>query len=187
MIPRLPKKALEELTAEQRELFDRISQGRDVDGGHIGGPFDAWLLNPEMGQRIVGLGNMFRFRTSVDRRYIELAILMTGAAWRAQYEWYAHAPMARDAGLPDNVIEAIHAGREPDFDDDGDEAAYRLIGELLENARVTDETFRAAENRFGAQGGAELVNVAGYYVMVSMTLNTFDVPLPAGAELPFPE
>ncbi|MDZ7684229.1 MAG: carboxymuconolactone decarboxylase family protein [Gammaproteobacteria bacterium] len=184
---RLPKKSLNDLTEAQRELFDRLKQGRDVEGGHIGGPFDAWLLNPDMGGRITGLGNLFRFRTSVDRRYVELAILMTGAAWRAQYEWYAHAPMAREAGLPDEVIDAIWAGREPRFDDEGDEVAYRLIRELMDTTRVSDATFGAAEDRFRAQGVAELVNVAGYYVMVSMTLNTFDVPLPEGVEPPFAE
>ena len=65
-------------TAEQ-EIFDRIAEGRTgVEDGHIGGPFDAWILNPEMARRISGLGGMFRFRTSVDRRQIELAILLTG-------------------------------------------------------------------------------------------------------------
>lgn len=184
---RLKKKALEDLTPEQREVFEKISAGRKVDGGHIGGPFDAWLLNPEMGRRIVGLGSLFRFRTSVDRRYIELAILITGAQWRAQYEWYAHAPMARDAGLPDSVIDAIKAGTRPAFEDKGDEVAYDLVCELNGTRRVSDKTFAAAEAVFGAEGVSELVNVAGYYVMVSMTLNTFDVPLPDGAELPFPE
>lgn len=184
-MPRLTEKSLDDLTEAQRELFDQLKQGRDVKGGHIGGPFDAWLLNPEMGRRIVGLGNLFRFRTSVDRRYIELAILMTGAAWRAQYEWYAHAPMAREAGVPEAVIEAIHAGEAPAFEDAGDEATWRLISELMATTRVSESTFQAAEACFGAQGVAELVNVAGYYVMVSMTLNAFDVPLPEGVEPPF--
>ncbi|MEX0941143.1 MAG: hypothetical protein WD002_01195 [Pseudomonadales bacterium] len=105
---RLTRKNYEDLSQQQREIFDRIAEGRTgVEGGHIGGPFDAWILNPEMGSRIVGLGSLFRFRTLVERRYIELAILMVGRHWQAQYEWYAHAPMAREAGLPAEVIDAI--------------------------------------------------------------------------------
>ncbi len=184
---RLRKLALEDLSDAQRELFDRLSEGRTVEGGHIGGPFDAWLKNPEMGRRIVGLGNMFRFRTAVDRRQIELAILMVGAEWRAQYEWFAHAPMAREAGLPDSVIDAIHRGERPAFDDARDEAAYDLVAELIATRRVSDKTYETARSLFDERGVAEIVNVAGYYVMVSMTLNTFDVPLPEGAARPFPE
>lgn len=184
---RLTRRTRADMSEAQREIFDRIAEGRKgVEDGHIGGPFDAWILNPEMGSRISGLGGLFRFRTSVDRRQIELAILLTGAYWRAQYEWYAHEPMARQAGLPESVIEAIKVGKKPDFVDASDRAAWHLVTELLATHRVGDDTFAAAVQAFGEQGVSELVNVTGYYTMVCMTLNTFEVPLPEGAEYPFP-
>lgn len=183
---RLTRRTRAEMSDEQRDVFDRIAEGRTgVEDGHIGGPFDAWILNPEMGSRISGLGGLFRFRTSVDRRYIELAILLTGAHWRAQYEWFAHEPMARKAGVPDAVIGAIKEGILPEFTDPADSAAYGLIRELLDTHQVSDATFKKAVGAFGEQGVAELANVSGFYTMVSMTLNTFDVPLPDGAEYPF--
>lgn len=183
---RLKRRTYSELTEAQQSVFDAIAKGRkDVEDGHIGGPFDPWILNAEMGRRITGLGGMFRFRTSVDRRYIELAILLTGKYWRAQYEWYAHAPMALAAGLPRQVIDAIKSGDEPVFNDAGDEAAWRLCSELINDHQVSDATYDAAVNLFGEEGVSELVNVAGYYTMVCMTLNTFKVPLPEGAEYPF--
>lgn len=184
---RLTRRTRAEMSEAEREIFDRIAEGRTgVEDGHIGGPFDVWILNPEMGRRITGLGGMFRFRTSVNRRQIELAILMTGAHWQAQYEWYAHEPMARSAGLPDEVIAAIKSGIIPEFADKADEAAWHLIAELLANRKVSDRTFLAAVQIFGEQGVAELVNVSGYYSMVSMTLNTFEIPVPEGAQYPFP-
>lgn len=184
---RLSRRQYEELTDEQKKVFDQIAQGRKgVEDGHIGGPFDAWILNPEMGRRIVGLGGLFRFRTQVDRRQIELAILMTGAHWQAQFEWYAHAPMAREAGLPDEVIDAIKSKAVPRFENELDEAAFQLVSELLEKRKLSEATYKHAVGIFGEQGVAELVNVAGYYTMVCMTLNTFDVSLPEGAEYPFP-
>lgn len=183
---RLTRTTRAAMSEAQREIFDRIAEGRiGVADGHIGGPFDAWILNPEMGRRITGLGGLFRFRTSVGRRQIELAILMVGAHWRAQFEWYAHEPMARSAGLPADVITAIKSGQTPVFDDKADEAAYHLIAELLASRKVSDRAFLAAVQIFGEQGVSELVNVTGYYTMVCMTLNTFEVPLPEGAEYPF--
>lgn len=183
---RQTRKTLEQMSTEQQALFHKIAKGRKhVEDGHIGGPFDSWILNPELGSRIVGLGNCFRFGLSVDRRQIEIAILVTGAYWKAQFEWYAHAPMALDAGVPQAVIDAIHAGERPDFDDADDAAAYALAFELNHERRVSDAVFAQANERFGEQGVAELTNLCGFYTMVSMTLNAFDVDLPEGVTPPF--
>ncbi|XOV90421.1 MAG: carboxymuconolactone decarboxylase family protein [Pseudomonadota bacterium] len=185
---RLRKKRYAELSEEQKAVFDSIKVGRsNVEDGHLGGPFDAWILNPEMGRRIVGLGGTFRFRTATDRRYIELAILVVGAHWQAQFEWFAHEPMALEAGLPAEVIRVIRYGGDDNFADAGDRVVYRLCRELLTTHQVSDATYEAALDLFGEQGISELVNVSGYYTMVSMTLNTFRVPLPEGAAYPFPE
>jgi len=182
---RLTRRRYTELSEQQREVFDKIAAGRTgVEDGHIGGPFDSWLLNAEMARRISGLGDMFRFRTSVDRRYVELVILVVGRYWRAQYEWYAHEPMARQAGLPEGVIAAIREGVVPEFDDERDRVAWEVVTGLLRDHAVEDGTYRRAVDLFGEQGVAEIVNLAGYYTMVSMTLNTFEVPLPEGAEFP---
>ncbi len=184
---RLAKKTYDDLSNEQKKLFDQIIETRKITpAGQIGGPFDAWLLNAEMGSRIVGLGGMFRFKTSVDRRYVELTILVTGQFWQAQFEWYAHEPMALKAGVPQQVVDAIKAGELPVFEHEADRISHALCTELHQNHRVSDVTYNAAVTQFGEQGVAELINLAGYYTMVSMTLNTFNVPLPDGAVYPFP-
>ncbi len=161
-----------------------------VADGQIGGPFDAWALNPDTGRRIWQLGGALRFKPTIDRRYIELAILMTGQLWQAQFEWFAHEPMARDAGLPEEVIQALKVGAEPTFadsnDDDGDRRCWRFCRPLLDRQPVDDETYQAVVSRFGEAGAADLINACGFYTLVSMTLNTFQVELPAGATPPFP-
>lgn len=183
---RLTRSSLEQMSAQRQVLFHKIAKGRkNVEDGHIGGPFDAWTLNPELGRRIVGLGNCFRFGLSVDRRQIEIAILVTGAYWKAEFEWYAHAPMAREAGVADSVIEAIRVGERPLFDSSQDEAAYDLAHELTQSRRVSDAVYARAREAFEEQGVCELINLCGFYTMVSMTLNTFDVDLPAGVSSQF--
>ena len=184
---RLTRKTYEQLTAEQQAVFDDIVASRPVKpkDGHIGGPFDIWLRSPEMGKRLVGLGGFFRFRTSVDRRYIELAILVTGQYWQAQFEWWAHEPMAREAGVPEDVIEAIKRGEVPDFSDPGDAAAYAIASELHNTKELDEATYQQGVTQFGEIGVAEIIGVSGFYGLVSMTLNAFDVELPAGATPPF--
>lgn len=184
---RLRRRTTADMTDAQRELFDRMAEGRTgVADGHIGGPFDAWLLSPDTGVRLFQLGGALRFKPCIDRRYIELAILVTGQRWQAQYEWYAHEPMARAAGLPEEVIEAVKADEEPSFADRGDEAAYRFCRTLHDRRRVDDETYRSAVEVFGEDGVQELINACGFYTLVSMTLNTFEVDLPDGVDAPFP-
>jgi len=185
-MPRLTPVDEKAFTQEQRDLYNALTQSREPQQpGLIGGPFDAWLTNGEMGRRIVGLGNMFRFKTSVDRRYVELVILVTGQFWQAQFEWFAHEPMAREAGLPESVINSIKVGETPIFTDPADRAAFFLAKELHHDHQLSEQTFQAAIEAFSQQGVAELVNLAGYYTMVSMTLNTFEVPLPKGEKPPF--
>ncbi len=184
---RLVNRTYNELSDEQQSLYDQIIETRQIKpDGKIGGPFDAWLLNAEMGKRIVGIGGFFRFRTSVDRRYVELTILVTGHFWQAQFEWYAHEPMALKAGVPQKVVDAIRIGETPIFEHEADKVTFELCQELHNKHQVSDSTFDAAVEQFGEQGVAELVNLAGYYTMVSMTLNTFKVPLPKDAQYPFP-
>ncbi|MGE0625642.1 MAG: carboxymuconolactone decarboxylase family protein [Pseudomonadales bacterium] len=184
---RLERKTYAELTAEQQAAFDDVVANRPVKpvDGHIGGPFDIWIRSPEMGKRLVGLGGFFRFRTTVDRRYIELAILVTGQFWQAQFEWWAHEPMAREAGVPEDVITALRAGENPVLSDPGDVAAYALAREIHNDRKLSDATFAAAKTQFGETGVAELIALCGFYGLVSMTLNGFEVGLPAGAKAPF--
>ena len=186
---RLIQKSFAELTAEQQATFEYITANRPVKpkDGHIGGPFDIWVRSPEMGERLVGLGSFFRFRTTVERRYIELAILVTGQHWQAQFEWFAHEPMAREAGVPEEAIQAIKIGGQPNLTDPGDIAVYALATELHNIHTVSQATFEAAKTQFGETGLAELVGLCGFYGLVSMTLNSFDVGLPAGVQKQFPD
>ena len=183
---RLTPRATDEMEPKQAEFFAQMAEGRDVTNGFIGGPFDGWSLNPSIGRRIWQLGGAIRTKPSIDRRYIELAILVTGQLWQAQFEWWAHETMARDAGLPEAVIQAIKVGNEPVFEDEGDETAWRLCTMLHRDKRVDDETYAAAVAVHGEKGVADLTNALGFYVLVCMTLNTFEVELPEGARPPFP-
>lgn len=183
---RLIRKSYAELSAAQKPVFDDIAEGRTgVTDGRIGGPFDIWMLSPEIAGLIDKLGKKFRYNLSVDRRYIEISILVTGAHWKSQYEWYAHERMSREAGVPEAIIQSIKAGERPEFEDSRDAGAHDLAFELHNTHEVSDNTFARAVDAFGQQGVAELINLCGFYTMVSMSLNTFRIGVPEGEELPF--
>ena len=183
---RLTRKLYAEMSDRQQRVFDKIARGRSgVSDGRIGGPFDIWMLNPELAETIDVLGKSFRYSLSMDRRYIEIAILVTGAFWTSQYEWFAHETMATDAGVPAEIIKAIKIGERPDFADERDAVAHDLSYELHRKHHIGDETYRRAVNAFSENGVAELINLCGFYTMVAMSLNTFRISVPNGATPPF--
>ena len=171
---RLPELSEEELSPEQQEIYRAILASR----GHITGPFRTWLHSPEFARRAQHLGEFARYQTSLEPRLSELAILMTARSWSCQVEWSLHEPCARQAGLDPGIIDAIRARQEPEFARVDEKAVYHFAAELLEDRLVQDPTFRAARDHLGAGGVVELTGILGYYTLVAMTLNAFQVPLP---------
>src|ERR671923_1342610 len=109
--PRVPVLAEEELSPEQRALLDSIRSGPRGAGTTIRGPFAVFLHAPAFGELAQKLGGYCRYQTAVPPRLSEFAILVTAKLWRAQYEWFAHAPMAERAGVKPETIRDLYRGR----------------------------------------------------------------------------
>jgi hypothetical protein len=54
--------------------------------------------------------------------------------------------------------------------------------EMVDTGGSRPETYQAALALLGEAGVVELVALCGYYCLVSLTLNAFNVDLPAGAK-----
>jgi len=174
----------EALTPEQQVMVNDLLSGARAS---LGGPFNALLRSPEMGNLAQKFGEQVRFRSSLPPRLNEMAILLTARWWSAQYEWHAHKPLALQAGLRAAVVDDIQAGRRPARMQPDEAVLYEFSTELRERRRVSDATFAAAVKQFGERGVMDLIGVMGYYDLVSMVLNVDRYPLPDGAPLPFPE
>lgn len=181
-MPRIPELVVEKLDPEQRRVYDAIVSGPR---GRVVGPLRVWLESPQLGEHAQALGAFCRFGTSLPRRLSELAIITTGAFWRASFEWHAHAPMAIEAGIDPAAVETIRTGNMPRFSRADETAVHAFARELIETRRVSEQTFRRAVDELGFKGVVELVGILGYYSLVSLTLNAFEVPVPAGARDPF--
>ena len=167
------------------ELWDSIVIGRGdqvlTADGALAGPFNAFVTAPDAGRRLSALGATLRFGTSIERRLSEVAIITIGARWRAEFEWWAHAPMAREHGVAGAVVDAIGRGEDPPFEADDERAVYLVARQLGVAGRVDQETYDAAHRLLGDAGMVELVSLCGYYTLVSFLLNAFTVPLPPDA------
>jgi 4-carboxymuconolactone decarboxylase len=184
--PRLPTIAEEKLTPAQRHLRDAIAsgpRGRLI----MNGPFGCFLHAPEYGDVAQQLGAFVRYKTSLPPRLSEFAILTTARFWRAQYEWFAHAPMAERAGVAPQTIRDLRANRRPARAPADERAIYDFIKELYRTRRVSDASYRRVHKLLGDAGMVELVGILGYYALISMTLNVFRAAIPDDQPLPFAE
>ncbi|WNI16460.1 carboxymuconolactone decarboxylase family protein [Actinacidiphila sp. ITFR-21] len=180
-----------ELTCAQREMWEELAAGpRGATAvrpeGFLTGPFDVLLRSPEVGRAVAGLGALLRYESALSRSHRELVILTVAARWHAAFAWLRHDVYGRDAGLPGAAVQGIAAGTaEPDFDDDGDRTVYAFVRQLVHTGAADRERYDAVLALLGERPLVELVTLTGYYCLSSMVLNAFEVPLPAGASVPW--
>ena len=182
---RIPYVRRDELGPEGQRLWDGIVNtwgGLAVTAtGGLAGPFNALVTAPDAGRRLSALGATLRFGTSIERRLSEVAIITTGARWQAEFEWWAHAAMAREHGVAEAVVDAIGRGEDPPFEADDERAVYTVARQLAHSGHLDQEAYEAAHRFLGDAGMVELVSLCGYYTLISFLLNGFEVPLPPGA------
>jgi 4-carboxymuconolactone decarboxylase len=184
---RLEPRPIESFTPEQREQYERIRKMREPGAnGQFGGPFDPWIMSPEVAQRAVSFGNFLWNRTTVGRRIVELCICVTGRFWESNVEWVAHSRMAKDSGVAQETLDDIFALRRPANAPEDEQLAYDVSKALHESHQLPRELYDRAVATWGEQGLVEIVATIGYYTMVAMTLAAFEVD-PEGVDpLPFP-
>ena len=171
----------DKMTPEQKKVADDILSGPRKS---LSGPFNAWLRSPQLADRLQRVGDYLRFHSSVPARLNEFAILITARQWTAQYEWYAHYPLALKAGLDPRIAAELRAGKRPDKMADDEAIVYDFCLALHRGQTISDQLFAAAVAKLGEQGVVDLIAVNGYYDLVAMTLSAANVEVPAGVEPP---
>jgi 4-carboxymuconolactone decarboxylase len=167
----------DEMTPAQRRVADAAVSGKR---GRIPAPLRAWLHSPEMGDRAQSLGEFLRYDTSLGPVLAELAILVTARFWASHFEWYAHKRDGLKAGIDPAIIDAIATRRLPIFPDPKMQIVYDYATILHNQHRVPTDLHHTAVAALGETGVVELVGLLGYYTMVAMTLNAFEIGLPEG-------
>src|ERR1700760_1036621 len=173
---RLPLLKPSDLDAIQKEARAGLVASRGADaaaagftmelpGGELIGPFNAYLHVPPIFRALRDwMAAIQEYGLPGDVQ--QVAILTVGAAWRSDYEVYAHAAEARHAGVPDSAIEAILDGVPPvDLSPAADHA-------------VDDGLYADAQAQFGTEQLIALVTLVGRYMNTANILAAFRVPVP---------
>src|SRR6201991_372819 len=181
--PRFPQPTMEQLSPEQQAVAAEVLKQSSAG---LGGPYGMLIKSPELLKRYLLMTEYLRQKTSLPRRLNEMAILLEARLWDAQYEWWAHEPLARKAGVPDAVIEDIRAGKRPAAMQPDEAVVYDVVTEILNKRQLSDETFARAKQVLGEQQVVDLVAVTGFYVMVSAVVIAGRIEIPNGGAPPMP-
>ena len=173
---RLPNVTREQLNPEDQRYFDEIVQSR----GGMRGPYGILLHSPKLAARVAATGEYVRFEADIPHALREVAILATAWEIKSQYEFSAHARLAREAKVSEDTISAIAQGTAPQGLSGDEETVVRYTQELLRNHKTSDATLNAVKDRFGIRGTVDLTGIIGHYLLVGLFLAAFEVELPTG-------
>lgn len=192
---RLPLLLPGSLSDEQRTVYEAVTGGPRAEGrtlppgltddsGRLLGPFNAMLYSPSVGLPLQDLGAALRFRTAFTKREREIATLVVAAHVRSDYEWYAHERIGRRAGLTDDEMAALRAGRAPMLADVRERVVCEATRQLAAEDDLGDAVFTEAAATLGRAAVVELVTLVGYYKALAVQLRVFRVGVPDGEAAP---
>lgn len=179
--PRFPQRTMEETRGEERALAERFM--KETRTG-LGGPWNVMLRSPQMSEHLLNIYNYFRWKATLPKPVIEVAILTVAREWSVQFEWFAHYPIALKEGVAPETLAELRLGKRPAKMTPGEAIAFDFTRELCRQHRVSDATFRRAKDAFGEQSVVDLTSLIGTYISIGGLLNMSETP---GAAKPGPD
>ncbi len=180
---RIPEVSRDQLSSEEQGYYDEIVESR----GGIRGPYGVMLHSPKLAACVAATGAYVRFEGDMDNALREVVVIATAREIKSQYEFSAHARLARAAGVSEDTIQSIAKGTAPDGLSGDESLVVKYVQELLRDHKISDATFGAVKDRFGVKGTVELTGLIGHYLLVGQVLAAFAVELTEGMVAEIPE
>jgi len=167
-----------QVPAEHHPIVDAIVKSR----GAVQGPFTMLLHCPPLASHLAQLGAYVRFEGKLDKRVRVLAAMTVAREFEAVYVWGAQTGAARRQGVPEATITAIREKHTRGIPAE-DAQIIEFTRELIRKHRVSDESAKALQARFGDEGMIEFTGAIGYYSMLCMMANAVELEAGSGAEV----
>ena len=174
--PRIEPVVLAESAPDIRAMLDPTGSGRDV-----AAVYRTFARHPKLYPPRQILSEYIRTKSTLSPRVREMLILRIGWRCRSAYEWAAHAPAGRRAGLTDDQIRMLARSGYEGWSA-ADAAIVRAADELFTDDTISDATWKALDDQFDDRQLLDVLITTGGYRMVSMVLNTFGVAAEPNSE-----
>ncbi len=179
----------EQLTAEQRHLFQSITNGPRASGlqafpltddaGALNGPFALMLLQPGIGSALQEVGSAIRYAGLLSKREREIGILTVASATGCEFESWAHERIGLSIGMDKQELADIAVGTF-DTPNSREQVCHDLPRLLVAGGQIDEGTFADAVECLGEGDLYELTVLTGYYTTMAWTMRVFGVGVPNG-------
>lgn len=173
---RIPFVTRDQLPAEEVGAYDEFMKNRG-DRPNVG-PYALLLHMPEMARRLEALRTYLRDQASLPQKLQELVMITVAREMDCAFIWYAHAATARQAGVRDEIVDAIREQRDLTNPVPDELTVVEFTRELLRHRKVSQGTFEAASSRFGQRGVMTLTNLVACYAVLAYNMNTYELEAP---------
>lgn len=183
---RLPLPKREDLDDLGKKLYDQYATPNPQSLAGLRGPAGIRLYSPLEAQHESEHNHYLRFDAGFNPRIRELAILVSAREADSQFEWSAHEPAARKAGLDPKIIDIVRFRKSPAGLPETETVIIQLGREMFGQKKVNSETFAQALKIFGPRGLVNMVSLMGDYCATAALLTAFDMQLPPGEKPQLP-
>jgi 4-carboxymuconolactone decarboxylase len=137
-----------------------------------GNAIATFVNHPDLTRSYLTFSFYLLTRSTLAPRLRELAVLRIAHLTSCAYEWDEHVTIGQKEGLTIDDIDALQRGKAADA---FDALVLGAVDELVENTRMSDETWAALGERMDKRQLMDFVFTVGGYHMLAMALNTFGV------------
>jgi 4-carboxymuconolactone decarboxylase len=165
--------SLAQMAPAMKEAYEYTMQLRGI----VPGPHKIWLANAALSRTIVPVGAYYQKQSTLTKAEIEIVTVLTNARWHSAYGTYEHEKIAEKLGhIPAETTERLIEGLPAELSDERQEVVYELVSALVRPRIVPVSVYKRGKNALGDAGIVEVAVLIGWFTMVCMTLNVYDVP-----------
>ena len=173
-MPRVPAVRRDDLDDDARAVYDSIAETRGPEFTRQG-PFGVLLHSPKIAGRAAHLGSYVRYEGPMPARHRHLLAMIVARELDCQYEFTAHAVLARQRGIPAEAVSAIGRGEVPAGLPEVEAALVAFVRQLVIDHRIDEPIFAALQDHVGLRGLTDVVGAVGYFTFAGHVLNAFEV------------
>ena len=186
----------QQLTASQQAYYQQSKQQIEqqfpeaarssaiADDGALLGPWSVWISTPDLGTAFAAVQSAINALQALPPRAQQVVTLLTAASERAAYELAGHRTIAISQGFTADEADALAEGYVPSTLAPAEQLAATATHRLLAGGALPQPLYTELLHTFGPHGPVHLCSLVGQYLFLSVTLNTFDVPVPNGSGTP---
>jgi alkylhydroperoxidase family enzyme len=163
---RLPYLEADQVAPEYRDMLKRNTNLHKL------------LVNsPDMARAFNGVGSFIRFKSKLDPRLRELAILQVGWLEKSEYEFTHHVKIGKEFGVTDQDIAGMIAETEgkPSALEPLAKAILKGAREMVRDLAMSDATFAEIKRELSDEHMTDLVLTIAFYCAVVRVLATMKI------------